>query len=325
VDPLVLQRVSDAFERALKEDKKMNQNETNAVRNSGLQVGVIEEDTLQGANTTQSEAVPSKMKVIQSKLIESKLKNETSLTSTTRSRDKGSGGTNLTSKVADIWTPLVNRNHKAINATRNSKTLPPIASTNPSANNIANPESHDTTLNSNKSDDGYEGAAKIGLEPGNEMQMRASHAIVAVADGNTYPTEIETNAEIERVEKENHVESKVTVLERGDVGSVKHVDGGGHVSRTSSSQISTAKGSDILYVSDHHETSDTVDRTVNEIAEEIEITEMLTVETAILEGVVNKDTSIALDMIQKVKLNKVIKQNIVHPYRFANYSCLKCC
>jgi len=72
VDPLVLQRVSDAFETALKEDKKMNQNETNAVRNSGLQVGVIEEDTLQGAKTTQSEVAPSKSKVIHSKVIESK-------------------------------------------------------------------------------------------------------------------------------------------------------------------------------------------------------------------------------------------------------------
>lgn len=325
VDPLVLQRVSDAFETALKEDKKMNQNETNAVRNSGLQVGVIEEDTLQGAKTTQSEVAPSKSKVIHSKVIESKLKNEASLTSTKRSRDKGSGGTNLTSKVADACTPQGNRNHKAINATRNAKKSLSMASTNPNANNFANPELNDTTLNSTKLDAGYEGATKIGLEPENEMQMTASHTIFAFANGNTYPTEIDTNAKIERVEQENQVECKVIVLESVDVGSVKDIDGVGHVSSTSSSQISTAKEIHLLYASDLHEKLNTVDRTVNEIAEEIKIAEIMTLETAILEGVINKDSSIASDMIQRVELNKVIKQNIVLSYRFANLSCLKCC
>jgi hypothetical protein len=317
VDPLVLQRVSDAFERAVKEDKKINQNKTNAVKNSVIETDEGEEGTLQGENNVQTEISRDEVKVIQSKVIESKLKNGVSLTSTKRSRDKGRGGTDPTSNPTDVGPIQRNGNSKAMSATKNVKTSRSMVSSNPSAKDIANPDSNAVTLNSSNLDDGYEGAAEKSIDPDSEMQMRASNAIDAVADNDLHPTEILTNAKTERVEIVKKVENKVTPLESEEVESVENVDGMGGLSRHLSSQISTVKDYDKLHSSDPQQRQDAMDHAGDEIcpvigdevAEENGVSEVEMVN--LKEGFVNENNSIASDMIQKVELNKVIKEDIV--------------
>lgn len=311
MDPLVLQRVNDAFERAVKEDKIINQNETNAVKNSDPQINEGVEGTLQGGNAHEE------VRAIQSKAIESKLKNGVSLTSTKRSRDKGRGGTDPTSNPTDGGPIQRNRNSKALSATKNVKTSRSMVNSNPSAKDVANPDSNAVTLNSSNLDDGHEGAAEKGIDPESEMHMRASNAIDVVADNNFHPTEILTNAKTERLEIENKVENKVTPLESEVVESVEDVDRIRGLSRHLSFQVSTAKDCDKLHISDPQQRQDAMDHAGDEIcpvigdeiAEEIGVSEVEVVN--LKEGVINRNNSIASDMIQKVELNKVIKQDIV--------------
>lgn len=321
VDPLVLQRVSDAFERAVKDDKKMTQNETTAVKNSVHQINEDIEGTLQIKSTVQTEISHSAVKVIQRKAIESKLKNGVPMTSTKRSRDKDSGVTDPTSNSTDGGQdggPIQrNRNSKAMSATKNVKTSRSIVSRNSSAQDVANPNSNAVTFNGSNLYDRYECAAEKSIDPKSGMHIRASNAIEIVADNIFHPTEILTNAKTEWLQIENKVENEIKPLESKEFESIENVFNMGGLSRHLSSQISTVKDYNKLHVSHPLQRQNATDHVGDEIclvigdevAEEIGVVEVEVVN--LKKEVVNENNSIASDMIQKVKLNKVFKQDIL--------------
>lgn len=282
VDPLVLQRVSDAFNKAVNEEIKVNQDDNDVVKDSAFRGGEDEESSLQREETVQSRRSNSEVKVNKKKVIESELGNGLSVTSTVRSREKRFDGIDSTVKIADRDKLQRDRKNEAIGGIKDvrfscSKVSSTSLRTGGTSSNIDSHPSTDTdtvTLSSRsklsipvkrvsrfaEQEETHYSMSKIDKGPGpdNEkdegehaIQMRITNGMMkikVVPDNRSHPTEIVIDSKTETEEGENKVERKEIVIERDEVEVIEDDEGKEEASRKLVSEALITKESYMLHI-----------------------------------------------------------------------------